>query len=63
MMQVDELNSPRHMQMEFIEFIEALARMAEKLAPNSPAYKEKYLNGKQRRTLPLYVKFEGIEER
>lgn len=47
--------------MEFIEFIEALARVAEKLSPNSPNYKDKYLNGKQRRTLPLYVKFEGIK--
>lgn len=46
--------------MEFIEFIEALARIAEKLSPNSPKYRINNLNGKQRRTLPLYIKFEGL---
>lgn len=46
--------------MQFIEFVEALARVAEKISPNSPNYRDKYLNSKQRRVLPLYIKFEGI---
>ena len=48
--------------MQFTEFIEALARVAEKLSPNSPHYKDRYLNSKLRRTLHLYIKFEGINK-
>ena len=46
--------------MGFLEFVEALARVAEKLSPSSPTYKIKYLNMKKRRVLPLFVKFEGL---
>lgn len=31
--QVDELTEDRHMRMNFIEFVEALARLAEKISP------------------------------
>jgi hypothetical protein len=33
MLQIDELDSDRIFQMSFIEFLEALARIAEKLSP------------------------------
>jgi hypothetical protein len=46
--------------MSFLEFVEALARVAEKLSPSSPTYKEKNLNAKKRRVLPLFIKFEGL---
>lgn len=46
--------------MTLVEFVEALARVAEKVSPSSPAYKEKGLKIHQRRILPLFVKFEGI---
>lgn len=46
--------------MTIVEFVEALARVAEKISPSSPTYKEKNLNLNQRRILPLFVKFEGI---
>jgi hypothetical protein len=46
--------------MNFLEFIEALARVAEKLSPSSPSYKIKCLSIKKRRVLPLFVKFEGL---
>ncbi len=32
--QIDEINSERKYQMSFIEFLEAIARIAEKLSPN-----------------------------
>ncbi|CAD8081151.1 unnamed protein product [Paramecium sonneborni] len=60
MMQVDEITQKRHFEMQFIEFIEALARIAEFISPNSNNYQIKQLNAKQRRTLPLYIKFEGL---
>ncbi|CAK73116.1 unnamed protein product (macronuclear) [Paramecium tetraurelia] len=60
MMQVDEITQKRHFEMQFIEFIEALARVAESISPNSNNYQIKQLNAKQRRTLPLYIKFEGL---
>ena len=31
--QVDELTEDRHMRMNFVEFVEALARLAEKISP------------------------------
>jgi hypothetical protein len=46
--------------MNFNEFVEALARVAEKISPSSPAHKEKYLGVRKRRILPLFVKFEGL---
>jgi hypothetical protein len=45
--------------MNVLEFCEAIARVAEKLSPASPAYKEKGLKLSQRRVLPLFVKLEG----
>lgn len=48
--------------MSLVEFIEALARVAEKISPSSPAYVQKNLNLSQRRILPLFVKFEGIHK-
>ncbi|KAM3145065.1 hypothetical protein pb186bvf_002740 [Paramecium bursaria] len=59
-LQLDELNSAEHFEMTFIEFVEALTRMAEKISPRSPTFKVKDLNQQQRTTLPLYVKFEGL---
>jgi hypothetical protein len=41
MVQEDELTHPKHFQMTLIEFTEALARVAEKVSPSSPNYKEK----------------------
>jgi hypothetical protein len=46
--------------MSFIEFVEALARVAERISPSSPAHKEKNLGLRKRRVLPLFVKFEGL---
>lgn len=46
--------------MIFIEFVEALARVAEKISPSSPMHKEKNIGIKKRRVLPLFVKFEGF---
>lgn len=46
--------------MNFLEFIEGLSRLAEKVSPSSPFHKEKYLGQKKRRILPLFVKFEGL---
>lgn len=57
---MDELNSLRHVQMSFLEFLEGLCRVAEKVSPSSPFHKEKYLGQKKRRILPLFVKFEGL---
>lgn len=34
----DEINESKHMEMQFIEFIEALARVSELLSPISPMY-------------------------
>ena len=43
-LQPDELNSAEHFEMTFIEFVEALARMAEKISPRSPTFKVRDLN-------------------
>ncbi|KAM3145063.1 hypothetical protein pb186bvf_002738 [Paramecium bursaria] len=59
-LQPDELNSAEHFEMTFIEFVEALARMAEQISPISPTFKVQDLNQEERTTLPLYVKFEGL---
>ena len=37
MVQIDELNSDRMFQMSFVEFLEALARMAEAVSLKSPS--------------------------
>jgi hypothetical protein len=46
--------------MTFIEFVEGMARVAEKVSPSSPSYPDKNLTTKKRRVLPLFVKFEGL---
>jgi hypothetical protein len=46
--------------MTFIEFVEGLARVAEKVSPSAPLYPDKNLNVKKRRILPLFVKLEGL---
>jgi hypothetical protein len=46
--------------MHFLEFVEAIARVAEKISPSSPSHKVKNLNPQRRRVLPLFVKFEGL---
>jgi hypothetical protein len=62
MTQVDELFASRHYQMNFYEFIEGLARAAEKVALTVP----KGPNGtnvgdyQTRRELPLHEKLEGF---
>ena len=50
------------MQMELLEFIEALARLAEKISPISPMYavRNPKVNRVTRKSLPLFVKFEGL---
>jgi hypothetical protein len=48
--------------MEFLEFVEALARLAEKISPISPMYavRNPKVNRVTRKSLPLFVKFEGL---
>lgn len=49
--------------MELFEFIEALTRTAEKISPITPMYTVKHnnpVNDVSRKTLPLFVKFEGL---
>lgn len=48
--------------MELLEFIEALARVAEYISPISPMYAltHQVTNDIQRRTLPLFAKFEAL---
>ena len=46
--------------MNFIEFVEGIARVAEKMSPCSPMYDLKKMDIRKRRVLPLVVKFEGM---
>lgn len=48
--------------MDFLEFIESIARLAEKISPLSPMYavRNPIVNKITRKSLPLFVKFEGI---
>lgn len=49
--------------MDFLEFVEAITRVAEKISPITPIYAIKHSNlnnDVSRKTLPLFVKFEGI---
>ena len=46
--------------MTFIEFLEGIARVAEKVSPSSPKFSEKNLNQQKRHVLPLFVKLEGL---
>lgn len=48
------------MQMTFVEFVEGIARVAEKVSPSSPMYSIKNQDITKRRVLPLLVKFEGM---
>ena len=60
MTQVDELFSARHYQMNFYEFLEALARSAEKLSLVPMDRAKEKLSIEQRRLLPLHFKLEGL---
>jgi hypothetical protein len=44
MTQVEELVELKHVQMTFVEFLEGLARLAEKISPSSIKHNEKNLN-------------------
>ena len=47
--------------MSFLEFVEAVARLAEKISPLSPMYTLTIqLTKASRKALPLFVKFEGL---
>lgn len=48
--------------MQFLEFVEAIARLAEKISPISPMYavRNPTVNKITRKSLPLFVKFEGL---
>ena len=64
MLQLDELSSDRHLQMCFPEFVEAFARIAERISlvpfgnkeANSKSYELRY-------QMPLWYKIEGLFER
>ncbi|CAD8150190.1 unnamed protein product [Paramecium pentaurelia] len=60
--QRDELRESNHIQMQFLEFVEAIARLAEKISPISPMYavRNPAVNKITRKSLPLFVKFEGL---
>jgi len=48
--------------MQFLEFIEGIARVAERISPVSPmyAFRNPPVNIVTRKALPLFVKSEGI---
>jgi len=69
MTQVDELNSDRIYQMQFVEFLEALSRVADKFSahpygwnPINPitGQQETETPYEQRAAQPLYIKLEGL---
>jgi hypothetical protein len=63
MTQVDELYQARHYQMNFYEFIEALARVAEKasiILPKGKHPEQSVPDFDSRRHLPLHPKLEGL---
>ncbi|KAM3145067.1 hypothetical protein pb186bvf_002742 [Paramecium bursaria] len=57
---IDELTETDHFEMNFEEFVEAIARIAEFISPSSPHIRQKFLAISQRKILPLYIKFEGL---
>lgn len=59
MTQVDELNSDRIFQMSFVEFLEAVARIAEKYSPQ-PLTIDEPLPYEQRFNQPLHLKTEAL---
>ena len=59
MTQVDELNQDRVFQMQFIEFLECVARISEKQAPQ-PLITNDPLSYEQRFSLKLHLKLEGM---
>ena len=64
MLQVDELNLDRHLQMYFPEFIEAFARIAERCSLVPYAGKEAATKSYELRyQMPLWYKIEGLFER
>lgn len=60
MTQVDELFHARHYQMNFYEFLEALARVAEKLSLIPLSYGKEKIPIEQRRLMLLHTKIEGL---
>lgn len=59
--QVDELNNHRHYQMHFHEFLEGLARVADKLSIHLPKSNQPApLKLEERRLLPLHQKLEAL---
>jgi len=60
MTQVDELNSDRIFQMVFVEFLEALARIADIYSAASPGEEETVVGLEERKTRPLHLKLEGL---
>lgn len=58
MVQVDELNSDRMFQMSFVEYLEALTRMADAVSLKSPSPISS--NYEDRTKQPLYLKLEGL---
>ena len=60
MSQVDELFHARHYQMNFYEFLEALARVAEKLSLVPLSQDKEKIPIEQRRLMLLHIKIEGL---
>lgn len=61
MTQVDELNNDRIFQMQFVEFLEAVARIAEKYSPQPiTTHHSDGMPYDQRFALPLHLKLEAI---
>lgn len=59
MTQVDELNQDRIFQMSFVEFLEAVARVAEKYSPQ-PLTQTEPMPYEAKNNLPLHFKIEGL---
>jgi hypothetical protein len=60
MTQVDELTLDRNIRMTFIEFVEALGRVAERISPAPITDFVENFTPLQRLTLPLHVKLETL---
>jgi hypothetical protein len=58
MTQVDEVSQDRHIRMGFIEFVELLARLAERLSPVPMEEEFDKWDIVDRQILPLHVKLE-----
>lgn len=59
MTQIDELNNDRAFQMQFIEFLECVARVSEKYSPQ-PLITNEPMSYEQRYALKLHLKIEGM---